>query len=365
MAPELNLPSKERESSKPAEAIARICEDLGTIRLMEVCGTHTVSLLRSGIRSLLPTDLRLVSGPGCPVCVTSQGYIDAAIDAAAMDGLAICTYGDMIRVPGRRGSLESCRARGAKVVVCYSILDSLRYAEKHPELQVIFLSVGFETTAPLAAAAVIEAERRKIGNFTLLCGHKLVMPALDALLAGGDLPIDGFLLPGHVSVIIGSNAYRELVDEHNKCCVIAGFEPGQIVNGIEALVRQAAGRSPRLENIYGVAVEPEGNGHAQACMEQVFEQADAVWRAMGTIPMSGLELNETYRAFDAIERFDLKIGDDYDPPGCRCGEVIQGKAEPGECALFGKECTEYNPVGPCMVSSEGTCAAWYRYGGKG
>ncbi len=352
------------KTGRPTEEIARLCAGRETIRLMEVCGTHTVSLFRSGIRSLLPPSLRLVSGPGCPVCVTSQGYIDAALDAAGIEGVAICTYGDMVRVPGRRGSLEQSRARGANIVVCYSILDSLRYAEKHPDQQVIFLSVGFETTAPSAAAAVIEAKRRKIDNFFLLCGHKLVMPALNTLLAGNDLPIDGFLLPGHVSVIIGSDAYGDLVEKHGKCCVIAGFEPGQIMSGIEALARQAAEGSPRLENVYGVAVTPEGNCRARECMEQVFEEADAVWRAMGTIPKSGLDLNEDYRDFDAIGRFGLRIGRDYDPPGCRCGEVIQGKVEPSECALFGKECTNHNPVGPCMVSSEGTCAAWYRYGGE-
>jgi len=343
-------------------AINKICRELDAIRLMEVCGTHTVSLFRSGVRSLLPPNLRLVSGPGCPVCVTSQGYIDAAIDAAGRDNVTLCTYGDMLRVPGRSGSLECRRAEGAAIEICYSIRDALRYASDHRDRQVIFLSVGFETTAPAAAHAVLEAESKDLQNFTILCGHKLVMPALGALLAGGDMPIDGFLLPGHVSVIIGSDAYVDLVDVHAKCCAVAGFEPLQMLSGILALARQFRDKAPHLENVYGVAVSGEGNRHALASLDRVFDEADTVWRAMGTIPASGLELKDEYSRFDARKRFGLTIGEDYDPPGCRCGEVIQGRIEPPDCALFGSECTHEQPIGPCMVSGEGTCAAWYRYG---
>jgi len=344
------------------QAINEICLELDTIRLMEVCGTHTVSLFRSGVRSLLPANLRLVSGPGCPVCVTSQGYIDAAIDATRLDNVTLCTYGDMLRVPGRAGSLESRRAEGAAIEICYSIRDALRYAGANKDRQVIFLSVGFETTAPAAAQAVLEAEQKDLQNFTILSGHKLVMPALGALLASGDMPIDGFLLPGHVSVIIGSDAYADLVDVHAKCCAVAGFEPLQMLSAIRALAAQLRHGTPRLENVYGVAVSGAGNRHALSSLDRVFDEADTVWRAMGTIPLSGLELKDEFGRFDARKRFGLTIGDDYDPPGCRCGEVIQGRLDPPDCALFGAECTHEQPIGPCMVSGEGTCAAWYRYG---
>jgi len=345
------------------EAVTRACADLDEVRIMEVCGTHTVSLFRSGIRSVLPPGVRLVSGPGCPVCVTSQGYIDAVIEVSARPGVTLCTYGDMVRVPGRTGSLEAHRGRGARIEVCYSVLDALRRAEENPGEEVVFVAVGFETTAPATALAVLEADRKGLGNFTILNGHKRVMPALRALLAGSDLPLDGFLLPGHVSVIIGSGAYRDLVDRYHKACVVAGFEAEQLLEGILALVNQMARGTPALENVYGVAVSPEGNTQALDCLDRVFEPVDTVWRAMGTIPESGFALRAAFDRFDAEKRFGLVQGEDTHPPGCRCGEVIQGRAEPRDCTLFGEACTFENPVGPCMVSSEGTCAAWYRYGG--
>jgi hydrogenase expression/formation protein HypD len=357
------IPVSKIEMQKLVEEIAGLSRALEDVRLMEVCGTHTVSLFRSGVRSVLPESLSLVSGPGCPVCVTSQGYIDAAIEAARKPDVTICTYGDMIRVPGREGSLEACRAKGADIVVCYSIRDALRHAKENPDRTILFLAVGFETTAPATALAVLEAEQAKLSNFTVLCGHKLVMPALRTLLSCGEVPVNGFLLPGHVSVIIGSDAYHALVEDHGKACVVAGFEPEQLLLGIRALLGQIASKTARVENVYGVAVSPRGNPHALACMDRVFIPGDTVWRAMGTIPDSGLELREAFERFDARVRLDLEIGEDYDPPGCRCGEVIQGKANPEECPLFGTTCTHENPIGPCMVSSEGTCAAWYRYAG--
>ncbi len=345
------------------EAIIRACESVESVRLMEVCGTHTVSLFRSGVRSVLPPQVRLVSGPGCPVCVTSQGYIDAVLEMSTRPGVTICTYGDMVRVPGNRGSLESHRARGARVEVCYSIQEALRRAETHPGEEVVFAAVGFETTAPAAALAVLEADRMGLKNFTILNGHKRVMPALRALVGRDDTALDGFLLPGHVSVILGSEAYRDLVDRHGKACVVAGFEVEQLLLAVLGLVNQVAVGTPRLENVYGVAVRAGGNPQALACLDRVFEPVDAVWRAMGTIPESGLGLRGRYERFDAAKRFDLATEDDTQPPGCRCGEVIQGVAEPRDCTLFGEACTFEHPVGPCMVSSEGTCAAWYRYGG--
>jgi len=352
------------EAGRLAERLRAACGDGPCVRLMEVCGTHTVALFRSGVRSLLPENLRLVSGPGCPVCVTSQGYIDAACGLAGRAGVTICTYGDMVRVPGRHGGLEQRRAEGADVLVVYSARDAVRHAAAHPDRQVVFLGVGFETTAPATAAAVLEAQARGLENFTVLSGHKLVIPAMEALLAAGDVPIDGFLCPGHVSIVIGAQAYAPIVRDHGKACVVAGFEPEQMLAGLVRLVEQVRAGRPRLENVYPVAVRDEGNPVALECMYRVFEPADAVWRAMGTIPASGLALRPEYAAWDALRRFDLRIGEDYDPPGCRCGEVIQGKAEPRDCGLFGSECTPRRPIGPCMVSSEGTCAAWYRYGGR-
>jgi len=342
-------------------ALVDACRSRQRISLMEVCGTHTVNLFRSGIRSLLPPSLRLISGPGCPVCVTSQGYLDAACSLAGRSEVTICTYGDMVRVPGRDGSLEQMRAHGADVQVVYSARDAVKYAAEHPDRQVVFLAVGFETTAPGSAAAVLEAQARELTNFSLLCAHKLVIPAMEALLSGGGVALDGFLCPGHVSVIIGAVGYEPIVQRYHRPCVIAGFEPEQMLRGILHLVRQVVAGDARVENVYPVAVPEAGNTAARALIERVFTPADAVWRALGVIPASGLRLREAYRGFDAIERFGIEEGPDEEPPGCRCGEVIQGKVEPVECPLFGKRCTPRQPVGPCMVSSEGTCAAWYKY----
>lgn len=345
------------------ERITAVARDLKPVQIMEICGTHTVALFRTGVKSLLPPTVRMVSGPGCPVCVTSQGYIDAACEAAARPDVTICTYGDMVRVPGRTGSLEKQRARGAQVVVVYSARDAVRYAAEHPDRQVLFLAVGFETTAPATAAAILDADVRGLNNFFILAGHKLVIPAMTTLLSAGDVPIDGFLCPGHVTIVIGSDAYLPVAERFGKACVVAGFESGQMLLGLLRLLEQCARGEARVENVYGVAATSEGNQAARECMFKVFEPADTVWRAMGTIPGSGLELRAAYRKFDAVSQLALTIGEDYEQPGCRCGEVIQGKLLPKDCGLFGKTCTPSLPVGPCMVSSEGTCAAWYKYGG--
>ena len=349
------------EAGSIVEQIKAACASTDRIQLMEVCGTHTVSLFRSGVKSMLPEAVGLVSGPGCPVCVTSQGYLDAACELAARPDVAICTYGDMVRVPGRLGSLEQQRARGARVVVVYSARDALRYAQDNPDRQVVFLAVGFETTTPATAATVLEAEKKNVDNFFILPGHKLVIPAIAALLSGGEVPIDGFLCPGHVSVVLGAAAYRPIAEEYHKPCVVAGFEPRQMLQGILHLVRQVADGRAEVENVYGVAVSEEGNAVARQWIERVFEPAPAIWRAMGELPDSGLELRPSYQRFDARRRFDVVMGEDVSPPGCLCGQVIQGKATPAGCSLFGKVCTPLKPVGPCMVSSEGTCAAWYKY----
>lgn len=335
------------------------------VQFMEVCGTHTVSIFRSGIRSLLPDNLRLISGPGCPVCVTAQRHIDAAIQLATRANVIIATYGDMLRVPGDCGSLEQARAAGADVRVINSARTALELARENRHQEVVFLAVGFETTAPATAATIIEARRAGIWNFTVLMCHKLVVPAMLTLLDGGRVALDGFLCPGHISVIIGAEAYRPIVERHHKACVVAGFEPEQILAGLVNLVRQVESGRAELENVYAGVVSSLGNLTAQSLMKKVFMPAETAWRGLGTIPASGLELSPDFRGFDALARFGTVLGEDHEHPACRCGEVISGLIDPNECALFGTACTPLQPYGPCMVSSEGTCAAWYRYNAGG
>ncbi len=333
----------------------------GTIRLMEVCGTHTVAIFRAGLRALLPANMRLVSGPGCPVCVTAQRHIDAAIELAARPNVTLVTYGDMLRVPGKRGSLERLRAASADVRVVNSARAAVQIARNHPQRQIVFLAVGFETTAPATAIAVHDADRDSIENFSVLMCHKLVVPAMRALLDAGDVPLDGFLAPGHVSVVIGADAYRPIVEGYRRPVVVAGFEPGQILLGLVQLVRQVVTGRPGLENVYSAVVTQAGNRVAQDWLRRVFVVADAAWRELGTIPQSGLELAPSYQRFDALLRLGVQVGRDEEHPLCRCGEVITGKAEPVDCPAFARSCTPGSPIGPCMVSSEGTCAAWYKY----
>ncbi len=332
------------------------------IQIMEVCGTHTVSIFRNGLRPLLPENLRLVSGPGCPVCVTAQRHIDAALELAARPGVLIATYGDMMRVPGRQGSLERQRAAGAQVRVVNSARTAFELARDNPAQQVVFLAVGFETTAPATVATVLAAERHGLENFSVLMCHKLVVPAMAALLDAGDVPLDGFLAPGHVSVIIGAAAYRPIAERYRRPVVVAGFEPDSILRGLVALVRQIASGQAAVENAYPAVVRDEGNRVALDLLERVCAVADVPWRALGVIPRSGLEFRPAYRRFDALERFGVALGEDADHPGCRCGAVITGRVLPTDCGAFGRACTPLTPIGPCMVSSEGTCAAWYKYG---
>lgn len=331
------------------------------ITIMEICGTHTVSLFRSGLRSLLPGGLRLISGPGCPVCVTAGGYLDAACQLAGQPGITVATYGDLVRVPGLRDSLAGARAKGGRVLVVTSPLEALRHAQAHPEVQVVFLGVGFETTAPATAQALVEAGSAT--NFSVLMAHKQVVPAILALLGGDQAQLDGFLCPGHVSVIIGSEAYRPVV-ARGKGCAVAGFEAPSMAAGLAALARMAVSGRPDLVNSYPVAVKPQGSGPARNLLAQVFVPGPAVWRSLGTIPDSGLDLAPAFAHFDAARRFGLSLDADPPQPGCRCGEVIQGRINPPACPRFGRGCTPIQPLGPCMVSSEGTCAAWLRYVGR-
>lgn len=328
---------------------------------MEVCGTHTMSIFRSGLRSLLPENVTLLSGPGCPVCVTAQSDIDMLIELACDHDVTICTYGDMIRVPGARGSLEQARGDGADVRVVYSSMDAVDIAHNEPGREVVFAAVGFETTAPATAAAIDRAETLGLKNFAALASHKLVMPAVTALLDSGGVKVDGFLLPGHVSVVIGWEPYKPIAEKYGLPCVVGGFEDDQIAVALADLVKMVHEDKPGLINQYPQAVSAEGNVLAQRVLERVFESADMPWRGLGVIPKSGLELRAEYAAFDAKRKFGLVRPEDREPKGCRCGEVITGAVTPAECVLFDNGCTPTHPIGPCMVSSEGTCQAWFKY----
>jgi len=338
------------------------CKALGRqINIMEVCGTHTVAIFRNGIRSTLPKQLKLLSGPGCPVCVTDQSYIDIVLQIADRDDCIIATYGDMIRVPGKGGSLETKSTR-ANVKVVLSSEDALQLAKDNPGKTVVFVAVGFETTAPATAVVVKEAAEQNINNFCILSGHKLVVPAMRALVSEKNHNIDAFLCPGHVSVIIGYGAFTEIVENYSRPCVVAGFEPMQIIEGLAEICRQLTAGKAELNSIYTAAVTENGNKTAQKIMAECFEEADGHWRGLGKIEKSTLKLRDKYSRFDALKRFNVTEVPGEDTSGCRCGEVLCGLIEPPECGLFKKSCTTETPVGPCMVSSEGACAAWFKYG---
>jgi hydrogenase expression/formation protein HypD len=329
--------------------------------IMEVCGTHTMEIFRTGLRSLLPDRITLLSGPGCPVCVTSQGEIDAFVSAAGREGLILATFGDLVRVPGTRGSLQEARAGGADVRVVYSSLDALDLARKNPEREVVFCGVGFETTAPTVAGALQTARAEGLGNFTVFSAHKRVPPALDALFRSGMVRVDGLLCPGHVSVIIGEEAYRPVAERYRVPCVITGFEPVDILQGIVRVLGQVQEKRACVENAYGRAVTRQGNRKALDLMDRVFRVGDAVWRGLGTLAESGFLLQDEYAGFDARLRHGIEIVPAPEPPGCVCGAVLTGRLLPPDCRLFRNACTPEHPVGPCMVSSEGTCAAYHRY----
>ena len=327
---------------------------------MEVCGTHTMSIARYGLRELLPDSMRLVSGPGCPVCVTAMADLDRVVALARLPQVTLATFGDLIRVPASRTTLAAERAAGADVRVVYSARDAVQIAADEPAREVVFAGIGFETTAPTIAASLLEAARAGLANFSVLSMHKTMPSPLKALLELGETPISGFLLPGHVSVITGTACYEFLARDYGVAGVVAGFEPHDVLRALLRLVRQT---TPAIEIEYGRAVRPEGNVVAQRLMEQVFAPSDADWRGLGVIPGSGLALRPEYAESDALLRFPLELEPPLEPAGCRCGEVLRGVTDPADCALFGARCTPEDPVGACMVSSEGACAARYRYRG--
>jgi len=333
------------------------------IRLMEVCGTHTVAIFRSGLRSVLPATISLLSGPGCPVCVTDQREIDAFIELARLDDVIVTTFGDLMRVPGSRSSLQKESAEGHDIRMVYSTFDALKIARNNPAKKVVFLGVGFETTAPTVAAVIQQAAMLKVENFSVISAHKLVPPALETLMSLEEVELDGFILPGHVSVIIGLDAYQPFFDKYHIPCVVAGFEPADILQAVAALVEMIETGRPGLDNAYPRAVTERGNPKAQKIMQEIFEPADVCWRGMGMIPRSGLKIRAEYARYDAEQQFELQVPEARIPTGCACGDILTGKKSPPDCRLYRKACTPTDPVGPCMVSTEGTCAAYYRYHG--
>ena len=379
-----------------------------TINIMEVCGSHTMAIARYAIREILPENINLVSGPGCPVCVTDSGYIDTSIALAQRENIIVATFGDMINVPGGRrqksevrcpgsgvgedkgtsnielkspnhqitkslnlspfdsaqgnpNTLTKARAEGASVEVCYSPSKALELAKENPDKEIVFLGIGFETTMVPVTAIVDIAIREKIENLSVLTAFKLVPPALEALVSDPELNIDAFLCPAHVSAIIGANAYNPFVAKHHIPCVIASFEPVDIMYGLQKIMEQIVDKKAFVDNQYKRVVKPEGNLVAQKLLEKYLTPADVPWRGIGVIPGSGLALNEEFSKYDAEKRFGLEIKQGEQDKRCKCGDVLKGKIKPIECAMFAKACTPINPIGPCMVSSEGSCAAYYKY----
>lgn len=327
---------------------------------MEVCGSHTMALARTGIKRILEGHVKLISGPGCPVCVTDQKQIDAMIEVADSDDRIICSFGDMLRVPGSKQSLINAKTEGRDIRIVYSPLDAVKIAEENPDKEVIFLGVGFETTVPVLAAALQLADQRKVANFSMWATTKLVQPVLRTLLTVKKVKINGFLLPGHVSIVLGEAPYRFLVDEFRMPGVITGFEPVEMLSAIYLLLKMVADGQPDIVNNYKSVVRSEGNAHARALMNEYFEKCDEAWRGIGVIPKSGLDIRDRYARFDAKKKFRVTVGEPKKTL-CRCGDMICGLASPEECILFGKACTPLHPIGPCMVSTEGSCAAHYAY----
>lgn len=329
--------------------------------LMEVCGTHTVAIARNGIRSLMPEGCRLASGPGCPVCVTSNHDIDAVIALARVPEVILTTFGDMTRVPGSTSSLLKEQAAGRDVRIVYSPLDALNIAKENPERQVVFVGVGFETTTPLIAIAIKRAKAMGLENFSVFAAHKNMPNAMDVLMRDPNLKLDALILPGHVSTIIGMEPWRFLAEKYGIPGVITGFEPLDVLEGIAMIMRQLHEGRAEIENAYTRGVMPQGNPVALAAIDEVFETCTATWRGLGPIEGSGYRIRDEFAQFDALRRFEPTIEPTKEPKGCRCGDVLRGIMAPDECPLFRKVCTPENPVGPCMVSSEGSCAAYFRY----
>lgn len=347
------------------EAINELAPRVGRdVKFMEVCGTHTMVAFRTGLRQLLPSSVSLISGPGCPVCVTDTNYLDAAIELCRRPDVIVTTFGDLLRVPGSESSLEHERAAGANVRIVYSPSDALVLARECPAKQVVFLGVGFETTAPTVAWSIWKAAKESIENYSVLCAHKTMPRAMEALLKDQEVKIDGFICPGHVSVITGAAMYRFICEQYHIPCVVSGFEAWDMLKTIAMLLQQLADGRAEVEVEYSRSVDERGNQAAQRLMSEVFEPCDAGWRGIGTIPGSGLTIRPAYARFDAAKKLGVTFGTARVHPGCRCGDVLRGVSTPLDCKLFGRACNPVNPFGPCMVSSEGVCAAYYKYEGR-
>lgn len=335
--------------------------NLKDITIMEVCGTHTMSIFKHGIRDILPSNIRVLSGPGCPVCVTPQSYIDVAINLSKRNNVIIATFGDMIKVPGKECSLLERKSQGSDIKIVYSSMDAIQIALDNPTKEVVFLSVGFEATTPMAAITVIEAKKKNIKNLFFLTSHRIVPPILETLLKDPELIIDGFLLPGHVSAIIGTKPYEFLNNKYKTSGVVTGFEPLDLLCGIRELLKNIYDKVSCISNQYKRVVNEHCNVYALNYIEKVFERVNSRWRGIGMVPLSGYILNEEFKDFDALHHFGIKYNEYDGGNGCKCGEILKGKITPLKCPLFKKECTPDNPIGSCMVSTEGTCAAYYKY----
>jgi hydrogenase expression/formation protein HypD len=352
-----------RDPALAGKLLARIHQrSRKPVRLMEFCGGHTVAIFKHGLRRLLPPTIEMLSGPGCPVCVTAPADLDKAIALGKLPGVIIASFGDMVRVPGSRSSLQQARAAGADVRVVYSAQDALAIAKDNPKKSIVFIGIGFETTAPTIAASILQAAREKVENYYVLSLHKLCPPVMKAILDLGKVRLDGIICPGHVSAVIGSRPYGFLASDYHIACAVSGFEPVDILLAVDRLVEQIESDRPQVEITYRRGVKPEGNATALRLMDTVFEIGPADWRGIGVVPASGLRIREKYAGFDAEKHFEIKAGPTREPPGCICGAVLRGVSTPAECQLFRKTCMPENPVGPCMVSSEGSCAAYFQYG---
>ena len=335
-------------------------QSFDSVRIMEVCGSHTMAIGRYGIRTVLPKNIELISGPGCPVCVTDPGYIDAAIELAEKDVIVV-TFGDMMKVPGSDSTLSRCRSEGVDISTCYSPDEALAIAKNNPDHEVVFLAIGFETTIGPGISLIDSCMRLGIDNLSLLTAFKLVPPALHALASDPLIMIRAFLCPAHVSAIIGTEPYQDIVESYNMSCVIAGFEPLDILLGIFGILEQLVKKECFVDNQYSRVVKPEGNVKARALMDKYLYPIDTAWRGIGIIPLSGLGIREEYQRFDAVIKHGLKIEQGEVNQKCKCGEILKGITKPPDCVLFGKGCTPEHPIGPCMVSAEGTCASYYKY----
>jgi hydrogenase expression/formation protein HypD len=334
------------------------------IRLMEFCGGHTVAIFKHGLRQLLPSNIEMLSGPGCPVCVTASADLDRAIALGKLPNVIITSFGDMVRVPGSQSSLQKAKAEGADVRIVYSAQDALNIAKDNPGKSIIFIGIGFETTAPTIAASILQAEQEKIKHYYVLSLHKVCPPIMKAILDLGEVKLNGIICPGHVSAIIGARPYQFLADDYKIACAVSGFEPVDILLAVDSLVEQIESGQPRVDITYRRGVKPEGNQPALRLMEKVFEIGDADWRGIGNVPQSGLKIRQEYEKYDAAKNFNIKTVPAREPKGCICGAVLRGVSTPLECKLFRVTCTPERPIGPCMVSSEGSCATYYQYEGK-